>query len=103
MKPQEATPVRLPLAQRTWATVRETSSHFRCSEWFVRKTANEMAALKVPGHPIKTGHEWLIDIDAMKSYFSLKAEEAAARSRYPMSQVDGNLATVRDDEDWGWR
>lgn len=81
----------------------EASAHFRCSAWFIYKTASEMSARKFPGHPIKRGFEWLIDIGAMTSYFSVKAEEAAAQSRYPMSDVDGNLAAVRDDEDWGWR
>jgi hypothetical protein len=95
-------PKKLPAGTRTWSTVAETAAHFHLGEWFIRKTANEMALRGVEGHPILAGGKWLIDIDAMTDYFSTNAEKAAAESRYPMSEPDGSVTPVRDDENWGW-
>jgi hypothetical protein len=94
---------RPPRSEQTqWSTVAQTAIHFCRSEWFIRKTANEMSQLRTAGHPIKAGGGWLIDIDAMTAYFAFNAEKAASRTRYPTTEADANARHVGKDEDWRW-
>ena len=86
----------------TWATVQEASTFFRSSEWFMRKTCNEMAAAHVAGHPIRCGH-WLINIPTMKTYLEAITESAAENSCYLNSGAADRLRVEVDpQETWGW-
>jgi len=86
-----------------WVTVEEAAVHFRSSEWWVRKTATEMAALGVIRHPFQKGErqEWLIDLSAMADYLRARTSATAKHSHYLKSRVDANLPGDHD-EDWGW-
>lgn len=86
-----------------WATVAEAAAHFRRSEWFIRKVANQMSKLGIDRHPIKAGRDWLIDISGMTSFFSSEAVHSSATTQYPIAEFDGSLpGEVGPDETWGW-